>query len=85
MIMDRCCGWDPGPERRINQLVTPRVGTSTSAVDGFAAQAWATNAKLGKCIFCLRMHAHTLAYKVTLRLPQKSTCMYGEASASDAF
>ena len=66
MIMGRCCGWDPRLERNINQLATPRDGTSTSAVDGFAAQACDTNAQHGDCFFCLRMTAHTLTYKHTL-------------------
>jgi hypothetical protein len=46
MIMGRCCGGDPGPERSMNHLVATRVGTSTSAADCFTAQGWATNAQL---------------------------------------
>jgi hypothetical protein len=49
MIMSSCCGWDLRLERNIKQLATPRVGTSTFAVDGFAAQACATNAQIGDC------------------------------------
>jgi hypothetical protein len=65
MIMGRCCGWDPRLERNINQLATPRVGTSTSAVDGFAAQSAPQTLKLQIAIFGLRVRAPTLTYKHT--------------------
>jgi hypothetical protein len=75
---------DHEPELNINQLATPRVGSSTPQWMGSQPRQGPQIYTLA-FFFGLRMHAHSLSCKETFRLLQKSTCMCGEASASDAF